>query len=77
MMVAEDIQLMRETRDATDRRLIHRCIEGDQGCMVLELMYMSGGRRSYEEIAEALGMPAASIGPTRIRSLKKLRKLLR
>ena len=30
MMVAEDIQLMRETRDATDRRLIHRCIEGDQ-----------------------------------------------
>jgi len=185
MMVAEDIRLLRETRDATDRRLIHRCIEGDQEawkelviryegliftiamkicgdeessadilqqvCLelcqrldevryvaslpswitsvtqrkslqykksqpstetlwengaiesqdvfarierqhtlaralaslpernrrLLEMMYMSGGRRSYEEIAEALGMPAASIGPTRIRSLKKLRKLLR
>jgi RNA polymerase sigma factor (sigma-70 family) len=182
---AEDILLMRETRDAIDRRLIHRCIEDDQqawkelviryeelifsvalqicgdaessadilqqvclelcqrldevrnvaslpswitavtqrkslqyrksrvstealyeNCTVesqdvfasierqhtlaralaslparnrrlIEMMYMSGGRRSYEEIAEELGMPAASIGPTRIRSLKKLRKLLR
>ena len=31
---------------------------------------------SYQEIADQLGMPVASIGPTRIRSLKKLRKLL-
>jgi RNA polymerase sigma factor (sigma-70 family) len=182
MMIAEDILLMRETRTTTDRRLIHRCIEGDQEawkelviryerlifsialqicgdaessadilqqvCLelcqrldevrnvaslpswittvtqrkslaykkaaetlwekrpvqsqdvfatierqhtleraiaslpernrrLIEMMYMSGGRHSYEEIAEALGMPVASIGPTRIRSLKKLRKLLR
>ena len=44
---------------------------------LIQMMYMSGDRHSYEEIAEALGMPVASIGPTRIRSLKKLRKLLR
>jgi DNA-directed RNA polymerase specialized sigma24 family protein len=39
-------------------------------------MYMSGQRYTYEEIADGLGIPVASIGPTRIRSLQKLRKLL-
>ena len=43
---------------------------------LIEMMYMSGGGHSYEEIAVELGIPVASIGPTRIRSLKKLRKLL-
>ena len=43
---------------------------------LIEMMYMSGGGHSYEEIAAELGIPVASIGPTRIRSLKKLRKLL-
>jgi RNA polymerase sigma factor (sigma-70 family) len=43
---------------------------------LIELMYMSGDQLSYEEIAEKLDIPVASIGPTRIRSLKKLRKLL-
>ena len=43
---------------------------------LIELMYMSGNEHSYEEIAVELGIPVASIGPTRIRSLKKLRKLL-
>jgi DNA-directed RNA polymerase specialized sigma24 family protein len=40
------------------------------------MLYMSGHDYSYQEIADQLGMPVASIGPTRIRSLKKLRKLL-
>jgi len=43
---------------------------------LIEMMYMSGGGYSYVEIAAELGIPVASIGPTRIRSLKKLRKLL-
>ena len=43
---------------------------------LIQMMYMSGGGHSYEEISAALGIPVASIGPTRIRSLKKLRKLL-
>jgi RNA polymerase sigma factor (sigma-70 family) len=43
---------------------------------LIEMMYMSGGGHSYEEMAAELGIPVASIGPTRIRSLKKLRKLL-
>jgi len=43
---------------------------------LIQMMYMSGRRYTYEEIADGLGMPVASIGPTRIRSLQKLRKLL-
>jgi RNA polymerase sigma factor (sigma-70 family) len=43
---------------------------------LIQMMYMSGQRYTYEEIADGLGIPVASIGPTRIRSLQKLRKLL-
>jgi len=43
---------------------------------LIELLYMSPHGYSYEEIAKKLGMPVASIGPTRIRCLKKLRKLI-
>src|SRR5262249_54820565 len=43
---------------------------------LIQMMYMSGGGHSYQEISAALGIPVASIGPTRIRSLKKLKKLL-
>jgi len=43
---------------------------------LIELLYMSPQGYSYEEIAKQLGMPVASIGPTRIRCLKKLRKLI-
>jgi RNA polymerase sigma factor (sigma-70 family) len=43
---------------------------------LIELLYMSPQGYSYEEIARTLGMPVASIGPTRIRCLKKLKKLM-
>ena len=43
---------------------------------LMQMLYMSDRDYSYQEIAQQLGMPVASIGPTRIRSLKKLRKLL-
>ena len=33
-------------------------------------------RRSYQELAEALGLPLNSLGPTRARCLAKLRRLL-
>ena len=35
-----------------------------------------GETRSYAQIAQTLGMPEASIGPTRARCLEKLRKLI-
>ncbi len=42
---------------------------------LMEMLYTSE-EYTYEQIAEKLGIPVASIGPTRIRCLKKLRKLL-
>ncbi len=43
---------------------------------LIELLYMSPDNPSYEEVARRLGMPVSSIGPTRLRALKKLKKLL-
>jgi len=43
---------------------------------LMEMLYMSPEPHTYEEVAEKLGMPVSAIGPTRMRSLKKLRKLL-
>jgi RNA polymerase sigma factor (sigma-70 family) len=43
---------------------------------LVDLLYFNADEPSYAEIAEKLGMPVASIGPTRARCLEKLRKLL-
>ena len=42
----------------------------------MELLYLTEGERTYEQIAAELGMPVSSIGPTRSRCLKKLKKVL-
>ena len=43
---------------------------------LIDLLYFSTDEPSYAEIAERLGMPVPSVGPTRARCLEKLRKLL-
>ncbi|HLH30898.1 MAG TPA: sigma-70 family RNA polymerase sigma factor [Terriglobia bacterium] len=43
---------------------------------LIDLLYFDASEPSYSEISKALGMPEASIGPTRARCLEKLRKLL-
>jgi RNA polymerase sigma factor (sigma-70 family) len=43
---------------------------------LIELLYFSNEEKSYEDIAAELGIPVASIGPTRVRCLEKLRKFL-
>ena len=43
---------------------------------LIDLLYLHPAQLSYAAIAERLGMPVSSIGPTRARCLKKLRKLL-
>ena len=43
---------------------------------LMELLYLTEGERTYEQIAAELGMPVSSIGPTRSRCLKKLKKVL-
>jgi RNA polymerase sigma factor (sigma-70 family) len=43
---------------------------------LIDLLYFSPTEPPYTEIASEMGMPVASIGPTRIRCLNKLRKIL-
>jgi RNA polymerase sigma factor (sigma-70 family) len=43
---------------------------------LINLLYFEPQEPSYSEIAQAMGMPEASIGPTRARCLDKLRKLI-
>lgn len=43
---------------------------------LIDLLYFDASEPSYLQISEALGMPEASIGPTRARCLEKLKKLL-
>jgi RNA polymerase sigma factor (sigma-70 family) len=43
---------------------------------LIDLLYFDTSEPSYAEIAHAMGMPEASIGPTRARCLEKLRKLI-
>ncbi len=40
-------------------------------------LFLDENEPSYEEISKKLNIPIASIGPTRIRSLKKLKKILK
>jgi len=44
--------------------------------MLIDLLYLHPGQLSYVDVAERLGMPVSSIGPTRARCLARLRKLL-
>jgi len=43
---------------------------------LIDLLYLHPSQLGYAGIAERLGMPVSSIGPTRARCLEKLRKLL-
>jgi len=43
---------------------------------LIDLLYFDSREPSYVEIAHAMGMPEASVGPTRARCLEKLRKLI-
>ncbi len=64
-------QIEREhTLERALEQLPHRCR------MLIDLLYFNTEEPSYSEIAEKLGMPVASIGPTRGRCLEKLRKVL-
>jgi RNA polymerase sigma factor (sigma-70 family) len=44
---------------------------------LIDLLYFDTNEPSYSQISQIMGMPEASIGPTRARCLEKLRKLLK
>ena len=43
---------------------------------LLQALYFDMEQPSYEEIAQTMGMPLGSVGPTRARCLKKLKKIM-
>lgn len=43
---------------------------------LLIALYFEGGEPAYAEVANRLGMPVGSVGPTRARCLEQLRRLL-
>jgi DNA-directed RNA polymerase specialized sigma24 family protein len=43
---------------------------------MLQQLYFHVEEPSYEDVAASLGIPVGSVGPTRARCLKRLRKLL-
>lgn len=49
----------------------------DERCKdLLFALYFDPEEPSYEKVAERLSMPVGSIGPTRARCLKRLKKIL-
>lgn len=64
------VEQQQTVRDAVEQ-LSERCRT------LLEMLYFSPRSFTYEEIGQTMGMPVASIGPTRARCLDKLRMLLR
>jgi RNA polymerase sigma factor (sigma-70 family) len=63
-------ELMLEQRDAALWRAFDRLPARDQALLRL---LVADPQPSYQEISAALGMPVGSIGPTRARSLERLR----
>lgn len=63
---------------ATERqRALHAALGRlSEGCQRLLRVLMADPEPSYEEVSQALGMPIGSIGPTRGRCLKHLRREL-
>jgi len=69
----EDLKIMTEKEQAlreSIEELPERCRS------LLQMLYFDLSPPSYDEIAEILGMPVASVGPTRARCLSKLRGLV-
>ena len=62
----EQAEMVREAL----QELSARCAE------LLRALYLDKGEHSYEEVGKALGMPLGSVGPTRLRCLAHLARIL-
>jgi RNA polymerase sigma factor (sigma-70 family) len=67
-------QLARVEREHSVERALDQM--SDRCRRLIDLLYFDVNEPSYSQISQTLGMPEASIGPTRARCLEKLRKLL-
>lgn len=76
--VAPEAPLLEAAERAERLFEVQRAMEGlGERCRrLLEALYMQKQTPEYQSLAEALGMPVGSIGPTRLRCLAKLAELL-
>jgi RNA polymerase sigma factor (sigma-70 family) len=78
--LAEEVQAPPESIPSNfdNLRTLRRALAAlpERNRQLIEMLYIAPAGYSYEEIASRTGIPVASIGPTRLRSLKKLKKLL-
>ena len=68
-----DLDLLQDERDVELWRLFE---ELPERCRALLRVLMEADGKSYAEVSAAFGMPVGSIGPTRMRCLNQLRRLL-
>jgi RNA polymerase sigma factor (sigma-70 family) len=70
---SEQLQRLEETARLLDAvgRLDERCRR------LLSILYLEDRRPSYRTIAQGLGIPIGSIGPTRARCLQKLARIIK
>lgn len=73
---AEQLPEDQVVRSDTDTRLWQHIAQLPQRCQALLRVIAFADRPDYASVAEALGMPVGSIGPTRGRCLAKLREQL-
>jgi RNA polymerase sigma factor (sigma-70 family) len=73
-MADTSVQLSQIEHEHTVERALDQM--PDRCRKLINFLYFDSKEPSYAEIAQALGMPEASVGPTRARCLEKLRKLL-
>ena len=72
-VVSDDVIRSIEHEHAIERALEQLPLR----CRILiDLLYFNANQPSYVEISQKIGIPVASIGPTRARCLDKLRKFL-
>src|SRR5262245_1030962 len=64
------VEEQQQVREAVEQ-LPDRCRQ------LIDLLYFDTRSPTYEDVSQILGMPVASIGPTRARCLEKLKTLLR
>jgi len=77
--LAARLPLPDEQQQVLERQQIVREAVGslpDRSRELLTLLFLREDEPSYHEVAQALGIPASSIGPTRARCLEKLKKIL-
>jgi RNA polymerase sigma factor (sigma-70 family) len=67
-----------EVERVESQHLVRRALEAlDQRCRsLLTMLFLDKNERSYEEIADELGMKIGSIGPTRARCFKRMEQVL-